>query len=506
MLFAALTLRGVRPGFGIVIAAVLVCAPLVARAQEDPAMIEKITALNKKALDSYNDLEFEEARKTLKQALDLCTSAGLDKHPIAARTHIHMGVVLIAAKQQELGIKQFKKALEIQPDIQVTKALANPEILEAFKEAGAGGEAGGGEAGGDQGGGAEPPKAAPDAPVEPADESGIRHTPITRSKKGKPIPIVATVGADVTGFTKVVVGYRAEGAPEFTERDLKQSGNKYVGEIPADATEGNLVSYYIECQSEEAEDAIAASGSEDKPYNVSLSASAEGGGGGTAKEPGGDCEEDDCEEVGPKFFVALMGGIGLGYVTGNGEINANNKVQAGFAPSSVAQIAPEVGYFITPSFRLSLQLRYQIVSGTTPLNLDAYRAADPSAVPNIAACGADHLCTSVTNAIAVFARGSWFFGSDLFRPYFSLALGAGQIRHLVNFTSLMANGMKFCGKSGNQTCVDTVLSGPIFAGPGGGVLLAFTRNVGVVIDVNTVIGLPKFTYHLDFNGGVAARF
>jgi len=100
----ARTLRVLRAGLGPVLAFLLLLAPLAARAQDDSAAIEKITTLNKKALDAYDNLEFEDARKLLKQALDLCTSAGLDKHPIAARTHVHMGVVLIAAKQQELGI------------------------------------------------------------------------------------------------------------------------------------------------------------------------------------------------------------------------------------------------------------------------------------------------------------------------------------------------------------------------------------------------------------------
>jgi hypothetical protein len=503
MLFDALTLRGIRLGLALVVAALLLGAPGVTHAEgEDPETIDKITALNKKALDLYNDLDFEEARKVLKQALDLCGSAGLDKHPIAARTHIHMGVVLIAAKQQELGVKQFKKALEIQPDIQVTKALANPEILQAFKDAAAmGNEGGAPEPGGEATPSGPAPGGAAAAP-EPANASGVGHTPISRGKRGKPITVIATVGADVTGYTKVVVGYRAEGAPEFLERDMVKSGNKYVGEIPADATQGNLVSYYIEAQSEEAEDALAASGSEDKPYKVSLSAAgeAEGGEGGGGKEKAA-CEGDDCEDedAGPPFYVALMGGIGFGLATGNGEVNTANKVSPGFALASLAQIAPEIGYFLTPDFRLSLEVRYQFVSGTTPLDLDKLLAPTD---PKIGSCGADHRCVGANYALAAFARGTWFFGSGLFRPYFSLAVGGGNIRHVVKLSSLG----RVCGQNGDQLCVDTVASGPVFAGPGGGVLLAFAPSFGVVIDVNSVLGFPKLTYHVDVDAGVAVRF
>jgi hypothetical protein len=488
-LFTAFLLSGVG----------LAVAPTVAFAQDDsnPA-IEKITALNKKAVDAYNDLEFEEARKLLKQALDMCTASGLDTHPIAARTHIHMGVVLIAAKQQDLGIKQFKRAIEIQPDIQVTKQMANPEILEAFKEAGAGMAAGGGGGGEPAGGGASP---APDGASGGGSEAkGIQHRPVARGRRGKAIPIVATIGDDVTGYTKVLLEYKPEGAADFEEVPMRKSGNRYVAEIPAGATEGSAIAYYIEADSDdENADSIATSGSEDHPYNIFLT----GGGEAQGKKP--ECQGDSCEdeEIGPRFFVSLMGGFGFGLVSGVGEINPSQKVSPGFASASVAQISPEVGYFVAPGFRLSLQLRYQILGGTKPLNLDTYlsdqQKMDPAAIKQ---CGDDHLCSTRTgSAVAVLARAAWFFGSDLFRPYFSLAAGGGYMRHNVTFGSV-----KKCGTSGTETCVDTVLAGPVFVGPGAGVLFALTENFGLLADLTTVVGLPKFTYNLDFNFGAAARF
>lgn len=492
-LFAA-RISPLRIGLGVLVAVWLFLAASAARAQEDPVAIEKITTLNKKALDAYNNLDFEDARKLLKQALDLCSSSGLDKHPIKARTHIHMGVVLIATKQQDLGVKQFRKALEIQSDIQVTKALANPEILQAFEEARAGSAAGGGGAdtgSGDAGGG--------DAGGTQEAPPGISHFPVTRGKKGRPIAISVTVSPNLTGYAKVVLAYRAEGAEEFLARDMRRAGNRFVGEIPADATDGNLVQYYVDAEAED-ETAVASAGSEERPFVVSL-----GGGGGD------DDEEDDEDDDGRKFWVSVLGGSGIGYATGNGEVNADNKVNAGFAPSSAVQLVPEVGYFVTPAFRISLQFRYQIVSGTTPLNLKSVQAARAAQTPpgppiDINKCGPDMLCSTATGAAAVILRGSWFFGSDTFRPYFSLAAGAGQIRHVVKFTSLMANMKGLCGTSGDQPCYDTVLSGPIFAGPGGGLMIAITPMFSAVIDVGTLLGFPKFTFHIDGNAGIAARF
>src|SRR5215212_6253689 len=99
-----------------VIPAVLVAvlaAPGPALAQ--PAEpIGKVTQLNKDALAAIDKREFEKARELLKKALDLCEEAGLDKHPARARTHVHMGIVIIQGfKNHELGRKQFSKALEI---------------------------------------------------------------------------------------------------------------------------------------------------------------------------------------------------------------------------------------------------------------------------------------------------------------------------------------------------------------------------------------------------------
>ncbi len=102
----------------------------------DPAAVAKVTNLNKKALEAYGQQDYDTARDLLKQALEVCTSAGLDQHPITARTHIHFGVVAIVGfKQREVGLKQFRKALEIEPDIKLTKSLVTPELQDAFEEA-----------------------------------------------------------------------------------------------------------------------------------------------------------------------------------------------------------------------------------------------------------------------------------------------------------------------------------------------------------------------------------
>jgi hypothetical protein len=137
----------------------------------DPAAVAKVTNLNKKALDAYAQQDYDTARDLLKQALEVCQSAGLDQHPITARTHIHFGVVAIVGfKQREVGLKQFRKALEIEPDIKLTKSLVTPELQDAFEEAVLAGDNKGGAAA--AGGGDDQQKAGGDEGAAGGDDNG----------------------------------------------------------------------------------------------------------------------------------------------------------------------------------------------------------------------------------------------------------------------------------------------------------------------------------------------
>lgn len=441
--------------------------------EEDPRVIGEITELNKKALDAYERLEFEEARALLKEALDLCSTAGLEAHPIKARTHIHMGVVLVAGfKQTDLAVKQFQKALEIQPEIRVTKALANPDILAVFDQAVKTKPA--------------PTQASEQAAPSPGEAEGaatpLAHTPVTRGKRGEAVTITVTVPAELTGYEKVVLAYRPEGEEDFLAADMEKAGsNTYRGQIPPSATDGNLVAYFIEAEASD-ESVVGAAGSEARPFSISLTGRA-------------DRDEGWSEgEAAARVFAAFSLGGGIGYASGEGEVNTGTRAPSGFASSGLVQFVPEAGYYVSPSLRISIQLRHQYITGTTPIN--AKLMGQPTA------CG-DGICQGAKSATAVFVRASWFLSSGGFRPYVSVAAGAGQLRHVVKY---QRPAMPVCGEMGNEACVDTVASGPVFAGPGVGVFMPLADRVGLTLELNTLLGVPKFTFHMDLNAGVMARF
>jgi hypothetical protein len=467
-----------------------------AQATADDA-VAKITQLNKDAVTAYQAKKYDDARKLLKQALDLSDTSGLEQHPITARTHIHMGIVIIVGfKQRDLGIKQFKKAIEIQSTINLTKALVTPELTDAFAEA-KGGPAAAPAAT------TPPPAAAPPLtePTEPPEtetpptpaatpaaapaeggpevpSTGLVHDPVTDGKKGSAISITVGVTADLK-FDKMVLAYRPEGATEFLGREMKEvAEGRYGAEIPTTATLGASVAYYVEADDADG-NAVAARGSVDNPLIINL------GGAHAAAHKAEEEEEEEDDGPDHQYFAALMGGIGFGWATGNGDTNHDVMINpAGLAPASVFQIAPEFGYWWSSSLMVSLQLRYQHISGTTDVFVN----------------GKDY--HTANYAFAAFAKATWKFGEDKLHPFFSLAVGGGQIRHVVTLKQLKNT----CGQAMNEACVDTIAAGPILLGPGGGVFYDLTDNLSLVGEADSVIGFPNFTFNVDLNIGVAYGF
>lgn len=426
-----------------------------------------VAKLNKKALDEYDNLNFEEARKILKDALDFCKEAGLDQHPITARTNLHLGVVLLTGfKQRDAAAKYFRKALEIQPDIKMTKSLANPEIQAAFDEVVASLGKGAGTG--------------PATAVRSGTDSGISHEPVTRASRGQGIPINVTLDPALTA-DKVVLSFRAAGIADFTTRDMREAtpGN-YTAEIPPTATSGTQVGYFIEAQ--KAGQAVATLGTKASPMVTSLIGAAPVA--VTVQRPREAVSTEPPASGGEEpshFFLGLGIGSGVGWASGSGEISSTHVTSpAGFAAAQVVHLSPELGYFLNPDLLLSVQARIQFLSGLTSC---AGCASPPS------------------TAVAAFAKLTWLFGSDKLRPYVSASAGGGRIRHVADFSWI-----KQCGSSGMDGCVDSIPAGSVLLGPGAGIMYGVSPNFGLLAGVNTQFGFPDFTFNVDLNLGIAAQF
>jgi hypothetical protein len=451
--------------------ALLVGAGVAHAAPDDsgsPAAIDKVVKLNKKAVDEYENLNFDEARKILTQALAACAQAGLDNHAVAARSHVHLGVVLFAGfKQKDQALKEFKRAIEIQSDIKLDKTLANPEIQAVFDEAA-----------GAPGGGTTPAPLAADA---------VTHEPVTRAEQGKPIPINVTIDSAV-GAKKVVLSFSADGSEDFGEREMHEDtpGN-WTGEIPASATVGAKLKYYIEV-SGAGDQTITTKGSAAEPLVVALQRP-EGAPPPVRRTTTVVVPKPE-EAAPPTWFFGLALGTGFGWATGTGEINSQDHISpAGFASGKLGQLAPQVGYFVSPQLLLSFEFRYQVVQGAT-----AFFATDNS-------CGPSMVCSPATFAVAGFGRANWLFDFGSFHPFVAGLLGAGTIRHLATFPS-----EPHCGSNHMSACVDTIAAGPIFVGGSGGILYNLSPVFALMAETNVVAGFTKFTLNFDFNLGLVVEY
>ena len=426
-----------------------------------------VTKLNKKALDEYENLNFEEARKILKDALDFCREAGLDQHPVTARTNVHLGVVVLTGfKQRDAAAKYFRKALEIQPDIKMTKSLANPEIQAAFDEVVASMT--------------RPPPGG--VVARTGGDAGISHEPVTRASQGRGIPISVTLDPSLSA-DQVALSFRGAGSAEFSSKEMVEAtpGN-FIAEIPATATTGTQVAYLIEAQKKG--QPIASRGTKASPLIVSL-APASPVAGGIQRPAGKQPPATTPSREGARFYLGLALGTGVGWATGSSETNGMHVADpAGLAAAQLVHLAPEFGYFLNPALILSVQARIQFLSGLTSQGQSCVGCSAPP-----------------STAFAGFAKLTWLFGTSSLKPYLSASLGAGRIRHAAEFPQFPT-----CGSDGMTTCVDSIPAGVILLGPGGGVAYALTPGFGIVAGVTSQVGFPQFTFNLDFNVGLATQF
>jgi hypothetical protein len=242
-----------------VVAAVLVAA---SSAYADPK--GDITSKSKEAMENYDLMDYDAAKKLLNQALASAKKAKLDKDPVTARVYLDLGLAAFAGGDIEGAKVAFISAVQIDPKIQIDAAYKSPELTKMLDEAKSGGSAG------------KPDGGNPEPVLDSVDcttVKGLQHTIIDTAPSAAPQPIEALVGGDIAPI-KVSVFYRVEGATDFTEVKLGKQGDcKYTGAIPAAAMKGSLIHYYVAALDGNNK-AIAAKGSSGSPNILELTAAA----------------------------------------------------------------------------------------------------------------------------------------------------------------------------------------------------------------------------------------
>ena len=456
---------------------------------------KEIETKMKEAMENYDLLEYEEARKILNQALTVAKKAKMESDPVTAKVHLRLGTVYFAGLQDAESAKlSFLNAAEIDKGIALDKAYSTPEMVKLLEEAKS--EAGG-VAGGGGGGDVEPPVGGGDA-VDCATVTGLQHTIIDTAKGGKELALAAAVGSDVTP-AKVSIMYRPRGAADFSEAKMTASGCVYNGAIPKAALAGDLIHYYVAAYNEQGR-VIASKGSAGSPNIIEVAGSGGGGnlaldaenplGGGGDEEikvgggggGGGGGDRDIGVVVTPSgkktMFIALVGGSGGGYVTGETE-QAANDVKCCFAPQ-LAHVQPEIGYYLNKTTTVSLVARLGFPIGA---NIPGHSPVAPAGF------------VKVRKAMAQTGTGLVVSGG----------VGGGVIRDTI----------KLDGAPPDMD-TDVVAIGPLFLTGGAGYSAALGGGLSLVAELNAVAGVPvvsklgnsilNFGVQLDFNLGLHIGF
>lgn len=456
--------RAARRWLATVVVGSILCWASSAPAQVEQAAAARVKLLNEQALEQYDSLEFEAAKKLLEQALTVASQASLTSGAALVQTYLNLGIVQGAGlNHRDAAVEAFVKALQLDPQAKLEPARATPALEQMFAAA------------------KQKAAAAQQKPERP-DEEAFVHQVIDEAPRGRTVEIRARAKPSL-GARRVVLFYRVRGSTEF-ERVVLDAyrGGVYQGEIPAADVQGPSIYYYVEAQNA-AGGRVAGSGTAASPNIIALTAGgpASGAGGGTGskhqaakkKEPGGR----------KLFSIGILAGFGVGVVAGGESEHPQPRVGARATPVEVAtgaalapfHLAATVAYHLTPKWHLGALVRVQVVS-----------AVNRTTRPPLSVLG--------------IAQAKRFFGDGMLRGYVSFGGGGGQVRHRIPLGDYDQNP-----RTPNDV-VDSRVAGVAAFAVGGGMLVAFSEMVGLVVGINGLILVPDFAAHADINTGVLFSF
>lgn len=334
-------------------------------------------------------------------------------------------------------------------------------MLEAARASGGGGGKG-------LGGGEEP---VADSGVDCSSVKGLQHTLIDTAKGGAALPVDAQLGADVKA-DKVSLWFRPEGSTDFIEIKMAKSGCKYTAKIPASAMHGSLVHYYVAAYDGNNK-VIVGKGSAGSPNILEISGTASAGGKTDDENPlgGGNTAKptvvasaaadvtDSTTVTGPskptKFFIAVSGGTGAGYVSGQTE--TGNQVQSCCISNPIVVIAPEIGIMVNPHMSIGVVARIGLPIGA---NVDPMNGAHATIAPAA--------LLRLRYGLSATGEGVRVTGE----------IGAGILRNTIKLSD---------ATPGMDT--DIVAQGPLLIGGGIGYLKKLNDHVAFVADVMAIAGI-----------------
>jgi hypothetical protein len=524
-----------------------------ARAQAvDQAAVDKLIGMNKRALDDFDTLEFDSAKRTLLEALVAGKKAGLETHPIMARTYVHLGAVYITGlKDRQKGVQSFVRAIEIDPTIRISKAMSAPELEEAFADALKQAKPR-----------AAAPVAAPPPPPPPPvetpppppppkkrapvmeDESAApppkKRAPVMEDESAPP-PRAKVSGDEDSGepdlpvhinaldcptpdevppdksvklrcaaaanlnLARVVLMYRMPGSEEFGSVEMERTPKGWFqGKIPKKAVTGKSVQFYFEGRNAGGKPVVS-NGRSDSPNLILIrdKAEAEEAEAEAAEASGGravDTEENPLDErdeaAGPRLYLGRVDKSKIGLDTRYG----NRKWWIGLGLGSGYGYAKGDGLEV----RSDLQGAFTAGLGWAGLGHLAPELGfqiTPDFAISIQGRNQwipqpkKYADFTARGAHSVLARLLFYTKQSRLRFYGSLMGGAGEGFRFVLYPDTTRPDFK-----------DTVRGGPYLAGAGGGLYYEISKGLSFTWEINALAGFPIFSVVADMNLALQVNF
>lgn len=468
----------------------LVCAvPSVAVAQSeiDGELQKRLDS----AIEDYDFLQIQDAEKKLEEAVALAERKGVETNPVLAKVYVMLGIVRFAATRDEATTEDvFVKGVEADPSVKIDPVYETPTLKDIMSRARM--------------------RAKPTATQTPPPSAGdgLTHESIQTADAGKDLEVEAFTPVELPVY-KVFLHYRGIDETDYERIEMSPTSNtRFAVTIPGAKLTSSQVEYYILAE-DRGGNIIDQKGSPDNPLSIVIL----GSGGIDPEEVAPDDDDDQPDPTGTSrqwVYISLLGGTDFGFLPGGTPTaNPEREVNPGFVPA-FGHLVLDAGVRITESAHLGIFFRWQFA----PAQDFTLIQTDPGS--GFWDTEEECLGLGLSGDCIIGLKYKWFFSNDgPLKLYSSAGSGVGRVR---NWLRLKEDGASpaCAGKSleadatssSGEICFikDTVRTGWLHFGVGGGLAYAITDFMDLTADAYLMLLVPDTSLNVDINGGVSFRF
>jgi hypothetical protein len=531
---------------GAALAALVAVAPARAEAACGKPEKKKIYDLYTEGIKSYDDLDMEAAKSAFKKAVEAAKKSGCS-HKQMAKVHLRLAVIAKVADNDEgLALAEFRKAVEVDPEVELDRDISTPELEAVLKKArgSAGSSASKGDAGdsGDSG---------DDGDKGDKGDKGDRIDKGDKGDKGtKPAKAIAEndlrcfavrdgsasmcVDSEVelkvqcessTDLATATMNYRVDGGP-WVPNEMVGAGGFFGTTVSASSIKGKRIEFYVDAFDTKTK-RVAYAGTIDGSYSVKIgckrSPSSSDSGDGASSGSGGDEDRshkskkdkgDDAasglddedplgsgdgdtddedkhkddhkdKDTGPKTPGSRIFSFFFGFGTGGGIATSN--VMPGTTPPTANYTQINFarvgrGFMWAP---VHIEPEAVIHIPGTPIGVGVFGRIQASPILTWQAGLRGHFFIDTGSPIKLMANVSFAFGARCGTVDAQMGFGCrGGIAYLINTAS-----------TNPMNPLDYVLVGPFAAGAGFGAMWEINKFVGIFarLDVLIAFGSTGFS-------------